>query len=80
MLLISINCLITYDSCLTAKMIFCSNIRSSATCSCTDKNFRRLMNPRKGFITAKSVYQRALPFDKPFFFEKTVKGFSSVAN
>jgi hypothetical protein len=46
----------------------------------TDKNFRRLINPRKGFITAKSVYQRALPFDKSFFLAKTVKGFLSIAN
>ena len=44
--------------------------------SYTQKNFRRMINPQKGFISDKSVYQPDLPFDKPFFFEKTVKDFS----
>ena len=46
----------------------------------TDKNFRRIKNPEKGFITEKRVYQRALPLDKPFFLEKPKKGLLDVAN
>jgi hypothetical protein len=46
----------------------------------TEKNFRRIINPQKGFMSAKSVYQRALPFDKPFFLKKVDKGLSLVAN
>jgi hypothetical protein len=45
----------------------------------TEKNFRRIINPEKGFMTAKSVYQRTLPFDKPFFLIKVSKGLSPVA-
>ena len=47
---------------------------------CTDKNFRRIKNPEKGFITEKRVYQRTLPLDKPFFLEKPKKGLLDVAN
>jgi hypothetical protein len=39
-----------------------------------------MINPEKGFITEKSVYQHALPFDKPFFLGKMIKGLSPVAN
>jgi hypothetical protein len=46
----------------------------------TEKNLRRIINPQKGFITDKSVYQRALPLDKPFLLEKMRKGLSPVAN
>jgi len=46
----------------------------------TEKNFRGIINPEKGFMTAKSVYQRALPFDKPFSLKKVGKGLSPVAN
>ncbi len=46
----------------------------------TEKNFRWIINPQKGFITEKSVYQQALPFDKPFFLGKMDKGLSPVAN
>ncbi len=46
----------------------------------TEKTFRRIINPEKGFITAKSVYQRTLPSDKPFFLKKVSKGLSPVAN
>ena len=45
----------------------------------THKNFRRIINSRKGFITEKFVYERALPLDKPFFLEKTEKGLPYVA-
>ena len=45
----------------------------------TQKNFRRIINSRKGFITEKFVYERALPLDKPFFLEKTEKGLPYVA-
>ena len=44
--------------------------------SYTHKNFRRIINSRKGFITEKFVYERAQPLDKPFFLEKTEKGFA----
>ncbi len=47
---------------------------------CTEKNFRRIINPQKGFMTAKSVYQLALPFDKHFFLKKVGKGLSPVAD
>ena len=33
----------------------------------TQKNFRRMINPEKGFITAKSVYEFDVPSDKPLF-------------
>jgi hypothetical protein len=49
-------------------------------CYYTEKNLRWIINPEKGFITENSVYQHALPFDKPFFLEKTDKGLSPVAN
>ena len=59
-------------------------VRSFPKCPCvgpaTEKNFRGIINPEKGFMTAKSVYQRALPFDKPFFLKKVGKGLSPVAN
>ena len=45
----------------------------------TQKNVRRIINSRKGFITEKFVYERALPLDKPFFLEKTEKGLPYVA-
>ena len=45
----------------------------------TQKKFRRIINSRKGFITEKFVYERALPLDKPFFLEKTEKGLPYVA-
>ena len=54
----------------------CIQIRMSFT----EKTFRRIINPEKGFMTAKSVYQLTLPFDKPFFIKKVSKGLSPVAN
>jgi hypothetical protein len=53
---------------------------SSAANVYTQKNFWRIINPEKGFVTAKSAYQRALPFDKTFFLKKVGKGLSPVAN
>ena len=44
------------------------------------KNFRRMINPEKGFITAKSVYDFDVPSDKPLFRLSLFKGLSPVAN